>query len=56
MDWSMVYLTEYGARGLARESIERYIGFYNARRGHSSLQDRTPDAAYFGQMELRAAA
>jgi len=40
----------------ARESIARYIAFYNGRRGHSSLQDRTPDATYFGQLELKAAA
>jgi putative transposase len=51
-----VYLRAYETVSHARESIARYIAFYNARRGHSSLQDRTPDAAYFGQTELKAAA
>jgi putative transposase len=40
----------------ARESIARYITFYNGVRGHSSLQDRTPDAAYFGEFEMKVAA
>jgi len=51
-----VYLRAYETVSQARESIARYIAFYNGRRGHSSLKDRTPDAAYFAQMELKAAA
>ena len=51
-----VYLHAYETVSAARESIARYIAFYNSQRGHSSLQDRTPDAAYFGELELRAAA
>ena len=51
-----VYLRAYETVGEARESIARYIAFYNSRRGHSSLQDRTPDAAYFGDLEMKAAA
>lgn len=51
-----VYLHAYETVSAARESIARYIAFYNGRRGHSSLQDRTPDAAYFGELESRAAA
>jgi putative transposase len=51
-----VYLRAYETVSEARESITRYIAFYNSQRGHTSLQDRTPDAAYFGQMELKAAA
>jgi len=51
-----VYLRAYETVSHARESIARYIAFYNSRRGHTSLQDRTPDAACFGQTELRAAA
>ena len=51
-----VYLRAYETVSHARESIARYIGFYNAHRGHTSLQDRTPDAAYFGEPEMKAAA
>jgi putative transposase len=31
----------------ARASIGRYLGFYNNRRPHSSLDGKTPDQAYF---------
>ena len=51
-----VYLRAYETVSQARESIARYIAFYNSQRGHSSLQDRTPDAAYFGEMKFRTAA
>jgi hypothetical protein len=34
----------------------RYLDFYNGRRPHSSLDDRTPDQAYFDLPPLRAAA
>ena len=40
----------------ARESIKRYVEFYNARRPHSSIEDRTPDEAYFGLQAMKAAA
>ena len=32
---------------MARASIGRYLGFYNTRRPHSSLDGKTPDQAYF---------
>lgn len=51
-----VYLRAYETVSHARESIARYIAFYNGSRGHTSLQDRTPDAAYFGDLEMKAAA
>jgi putative transposase len=51
-----VYLRAYETVSQARESIARYIAFYNGQRGHSSLQDRTPDAAYFLELEMRLAA
>jgi putative transposase len=40
----------------ARSSIARYVEFYNARRPHSSIEDRTPDEAYFAMQPMRAAA
>ena len=41
-----VYLRAYDSVTVARESLRRYINFYNTRRPHSSLDGRTPDLAY----------
>ena len=51
-----VYLRAYDSVGEARASIGRYLGFYNGRRPHSSLDDATPDQAYFNPLPLRMAA
>jgi len=51
-----VYLRAYETVGEARSSIGRYLEFYNGRRPHSSLDDCTPDQAYFDLPPLRAAA
>ena len=51
-----VYLRAYESVSEARNSIGRYLDFYNRRRPHSSLDDRTPDQAYFDLPPLRAAA
>ena len=45
-----VYLRAYASVSEARASIGRYIGFYNTRRPHSSLDGKTPDQAYFNPM------
>jgi putative transposase len=42
-----VYIHAYESVSEARASIGRFIGFYNARRPHSSLDRKTPDQAYF---------
>lgn len=42
-----VYLHAYESVTEAREQLARYFEFYNARRPHSALAARTPDAAYF---------
>jgi putative transposase len=42
-----VYLRAYDSVSDARSSIGRYLDLYNRRRPHSSLDDRTPDQAYF---------
>jgi len=44
-----VYLRAYASVPEARAGIGRYLGFYNSRRPHSSLDGRTPDQAYFNQ-------
>src|SRR6201984_3313721 len=51
-----VYLRAYETVAEARNSIGRYLDFYNGRRPHSSLDDMTPDQAYFDLPPLRAAA
>jgi putative transposase len=42
-----VYLHAYDSVSTARERIAQYLDLYNRRRPHSSLDGRTPDAAYF---------
>ena len=41
-----VYLRAYDSVSAARESLARYLTFYNTRRPHSSLDGQTPDQAY----------
>ena len=56
MAYEEVYLRAYESVGEARNSIGRYLDFYNGRRPHSSLDDATPDQAYFNPLPLRLAA
>lgn len=42
-----VYLKAYDSVRDARESIGRYLDFYNTRRPHSSLDSQTPEEVYF---------
>ena len=51
-----VYLHAYDSVGEARQSIGRYLEFYNGRRPHSSLDGMTPDQAYFTPLPIRTAA
>ena len=51
-----VYLRAYASVSEARAGIGRYIGFYNRRRPHSSLDGKTPDQAYFNQPMPKVAA
>jgi putative transposase len=51
-----VYLRAYDSVGDARGSIGRYINFYNSKRPHSSLDEATPDQAYFAPLPIRMAA
>jgi transposase InsO family protein len=48
-----VYLRVYDTVSEARASIGRYLGFYNGRRPHSSLDGITPDQAYFTPLPFR---
>jgi putative transposase len=51
-----VYLHAYESVGEARQSIGRYLAFYNERRPHAALDGRTPDQAYFDPLPLCTAA
>jgi len=51
-----VYLRAYASVSEARASIRRYLGFYNGRRPHSSLDGKTPDQACFNALTSEAAA
>ena len=51
-----VYLRAYSAVSEARASIGRYLGFFNARRPHSSLAAKTPDQTYFDNLPVMMAA
>jgi putative transposase len=45
-----VYLRAYETPAELRAGLARYFQFYNARRRHSALDRRTPDAVYFDQV------
>ena len=51
-----VYLRAYETPADLRQGLARYFDFYNARRRHSALDRRTPDAVYFEQAERNLAA
>jgi putative transposase len=52
-----VYLRAYDTVSAARNSIGKYLAFYNGQRPHSSLDRMTPDEAYFNAlMPIQAAA
>ena len=51
-----VYLHAYESVSEARQSIGRYIDFYNAIRPHSSLKAQTPDQVYFNRLPESMAA
>ena len=47
-----VYLRAYDSVSDARASLGRYLDLYNGRRPHSSLDDQTPDQAYYGSRNV----
>jgi putative transposase len=47
-----VYLRAYDSVSEARASLGRYLDLYNRRRPHSSLDDQTPDQAYYGSRNV----
>jgi putative transposase len=55
--YERVYLKAYDSVSAARADVADYLGWYNAQRGHTSLDRLTPDEAYFtGLSQLKLAA
>ena len=52
MKYEEVYLRAYDGVSEARASFGRYLDRYNSRRPHSSLDDQTPDQAYYGSRDV----
>jgi putative transposase len=51
-----IYLRAYETPAALRDGLTRYFDFYNARRRHTSLARRTPDAVYFEHIAVSTAA
>jgi putative transposase len=43
-----IYIRDYRDGDATREGLTRYFRFYNTQRRHQGLDDRTPEAVYFG--------
>jgi putative transposase len=44
-----IYLHAFDTGKALRQGLGRWIDYYNYERGHSALDDRTPDEVYYGQ-------
>ena len=51
-----IYLHAYQSVRELKTALACYFEFYNARRPHQSLEDRTPDEVYFGTVDMKKAA
>ena len=47
LKYECIYLHAFETGSELRQGLKRWIDFYNTRRPHSSLDDRTPDEAYW---------
>ena len=50
--YERVYLRAYGSVTAARTDMAEYIDWYNGERGHSSLNDNTPEQAWLSGLPL----
>lgn len=44
-----LYLHSFSGGSELRQALSDWVTFYNEQRGHSSLDDRTPDEVYYGR-------
>jgi putative transposase len=51
-----IYLHAYESVGEARQSLSRYVTFYNQRRPHRALEGKTPDSVYLNSLPQSRAA
>ena len=51
-----IYLHAYQSVRELKTALASYFEFYNARRPHQSLEDRTPDEVYFATIDMKKAA
>ena len=51
-----IYLHAYQSVRELKAALACYFEFYNARRPHQSLADRTPDEVYFATVDMKKAA
>jgi putative transposase len=49
LKYECIYLHAYETGSEVREGLGWWVEFYNKRRPHSQLDDRTPDEAYYGK-------
>ena len=47
LKYECIYLHAFESGSEVRQGLKHWIDFYNTRRPHSSLDDRTPDEAYW---------
>ena len=50
LKYECVYLHAFETGSELRGGLDQWVGYYNARRPHSSLNGRTPDEAYAAGM------
>ncbi len=51
-----IYLKAYETPAELRRGLDHFFKFYNTRRRHTSLDRKTPDEVYFGQLNMPIAA
>jgi putative transposase len=56
LKYECIYLHAFETGSALRAGLTEWIGYYNARRPHSTLAGRTPDEAYWATGTERLAA